>query len=483
MKPFPGENYFQAAVILLALLFSACTAVGPSYKAPKSEMPFHWLEKSPTVIERAGTNLAVWWSRFKDPVLDSLIQQAIASNQDLLIAETHIREARAQRVIAAAEGSPGVAATGAYTSIHEGENASLGKIDQDLFQAGFDANWELDIFGGIKRATEAAEASVAASVENKRDVLVSLVAEVARNYVELRGGQQRLAITRENISLQKQVVDMVERRFRVGFGSELEVVQARTQLALIRSQVPALKNSISRSRHQLSLLLGKTPEAVLPELAATGSIPASPPRIPVTLPSTLLRQRPDIRRAERQLAAATAEIGVSTAELFPRFSLSALLGLESVGLSNLVSSGSRFWSAGPKVQWSLFDAGKARAGVEISKSRRDRAQQVYEKTVLAALTEVEDTLSAYSREKESFEILQTAVDAARRAVDISKNQYSLGLVDFLNVLQTEQAFYQSRDRLVQSKARFALDTVALYKALGGGWQHPKEEKTPTISDK
>lgn len=483
MKSFPVENLIKTVAILLALLFPACTAVGPSYKAPATQMPAHWVEKSDNISEQAGTDLAAWWVRFKDPVLNALIQQAIVSNQDLAIAETHIHEAREQRILAAAGGYPDLTATGAYTSIHEGKNSSLGKIDQDLFQAGFDANWELDIFGGNRRAREAAEASVAASVENKRDVLVSLVAEVARNYVELRGGQQRLAITRENISLQKQVVDMVQRRFKVGFGSELEVVQARTQLALTRSQVPVLQELINRSMHQLSLLLGKTPETVLPELVGAGDIPASPRHIPVTLPSTLLRQRPDIRRAERQLAAATAEIGVSTAELFPRFSLSALIGLESVGLSKLVSSGSKFWSAGPTVQWSLFDAGKARAGVEISKSRRDRAQKVYEKTVLAALVEVENALGAYSREQESFEILQTAVDAARRAAEISKSQYSLGFVAFLNVLQTEQAFYRSQDQLVQSKARLALDMVALYKALGGGWRHLKVEQTTTLSKK
>jgi outer membrane protein, multidrug efflux system len=483
MKTSHVDNLSKAAAIVLTMILSACSAVGPSYQAPKTDMPAHWSEETRNVSEQADTSLAAWWVRFKDPVLDSLIKQAMASNQDLFIAETRVREARALRELTAAGASPDIAATGAYTSIHSGENSSLGKTNQELFQAGFDANWELDIFGGTRRATEAAEASVAASVENKRDVLVSLVAEVARNYLDLRGSQQRLAITRENISLQKQVVDMVERRFRIGFGSELEVVQAETQLALTKSQVPVLKDLISRSMHQLSLLLGKTPETEFPEVAATGTIPAIPPQMPVTLPSTLLRQRPDIRRAERQLAAATAEIGVSMADLFPKFSLSALLGLESVGLSNLVSSGSRFWSAGPKVQWSLFDAGKARAGVEISKSRRDRTQKVYEKTVLAALVEVEDALVAFSREQEAFKILQTAVVAARRAADISKSQYAIGLVDFLNVLQTEQAFYQSQDRLVQSEARLALDTVALYKALGGGWRHPEEQKTSAKSEK
>lgn len=483
MKTSLFNNLFKIQGVVLAVILSACTAVGPSYEKPHLDMPAHWQEKAEKVSERTDAGVSAWWGLFRDPVLNSLVAQATVSNKDLLIAETRIREARAQRRLVAAGNSPNLAATGAYTSIHTGENTSLGKINQELFQVGFDANWELDIFGGIKRATEAADASLAATVEGRRDILVSLVAEVARNYIELRGVQQRLAITKANISLQMKVVDMVEKQFQIGFGSELEVVQAKTQLALIMAQVPAFEDSIGRATHQISLLLGQTPESPIPKLARRGDLPTIPPHIPVTLPSTLLRQRPDIRRAERQLAAATAEIGVSTADLFPKFSLSALLGLESVGLSDLVTSGSRVWQAGPKVQWSLFNGGRVRAGIDISKSRRDRAQTAYEKTVLAALVEVEDALVGFSREQESQRILAMAVESGHRATEISKRQYTLGLVDFLNVLQTEQALYQSQDRLEQSRTRLALDMVALYKALGGGWQPEKDEKPSIVSKK
>jgi outer membrane protein, multidrug efflux system len=454
---------------VLAVLLTACTTVGPSYQPPNPVMPPHWTEAAPDIPVQANGKIGTWWTLFKDPLLDSLVIKAIAENQDLGIAETRIREARAQRRMTAASGLPAVGTSGAYTHSRTGENTSSGKANQDLFQAGFDVGWEIDLFGGIRRATEAADATVAASVEDKRDVLVSLVAEVARNYLELQGSRQRLAITKENIDIQQKTVDMVKKRFQIGFGSELAVVQAETQLAMTMSQVPGLEAAAAQSMHQLALLLGHAPDALVSELTASEIAPLTPPQVPITLPSDLLRQRPDIRRAERQLAAATAEIGVATAELFPSFSLSALVGLESTSFSNLVTSGSRFWSLGPKVQWSLFDGGKARAGIEVSNSRKDRAHIGYEKTVLTALVEVENALVAISREQETHRILAIATSSAQRALTISKSQYELGLVDFLNVLQSEFAFYQSQDQLVQSEQRLSLDTVSLFKALGGGW--------------
>jgi outer membrane protein, multidrug efflux system len=467
---------------LAAMLLTACTTVGPSYQQPSPALPPQWTETSANV-SIGDEAMGAWWTQFRDPLLDSLIKNAIEANQDLRIAETRIREARAERRMTASIGTPGVGATGAYTNSRTGENTSSGKTNMDLFQAGFDVGWEIDIFGGIRRATEAADAAVAASVEDKRDVLVSLVAEVARNYIELRGTQRRLAITRENTVNQEQTVDMTKKKFRIGFGGELAVVQAETQLAMTMSQVPGLENTASQAMNQLALLLGRTPGTLIPELQPEAIIPTMPPQVPIGLPSNLLRQRPDIRRAERQLASATAEIGVATAELFPSFSLSALIGLESIGISHLVTSGSRYWSAGPKVQWSLFDGGKIRAGIEASESRRDRAEIVYEKTVLTALVEVENALVAFSREQQAERILETAVAAAQRALTISKNQYALGLVDFLNVLQSEQSFNQSRDQLVQSQQRLSLNMVALFKALGGGWEVSEKDETQRISQK
>ena len=478
---------------VVTALLAACTTVGPTYQPPSPDMPSRWSETAENVSVRADAKISTWWTLFRDPVLDSLVTRAMASNQDLRLAETRIREARAQRRMTASKSFPAVDATGSYTYSRTGDAPSSSGLttrdlfqlqaNQDLYQAGFDVNWEIDIFGGTRKATEAADASVAASVEDGRDVLVSLVAEVSRNYLELRGIQQRLVITKENISIQEKTVDMAKKRFQIGFGNELAVLQAETQLAMTRSQIPALESAASQVMHQLALLLGQMPEALVPELTEKGLIPPIPPQVPVTLPSELLRQRPDIRRAERQLAAATAEIGVATAELFPKFSLAAFIGLESTDLSQLVTSGSRFWSVGPQVKWSLFNGGKVRAGIEASNSRRDRAQILYEKTVLTALVETENALVAFSREQQTRQSLKTAVIAGQRALSISKTQYALGFVDFLNVLQTELALYQSQDQLVQSEQRLSLDMVALFKALGGGWEILKEENQSLLSEK
>jgi NodT family efflux transporter outer membrane factor (OMF) lipoprotein len=459
---------------LLALgltTLAACSPVGPDYQPPQPETPAHWSEMAATVQEGQSAALRQWWSLFNDPLLDSLINRAFNANLDLHIAETRIREARAQRRIAAAAGLPAVDLGGGYVNSGRSKNVPSGGTKQELFEADFDAGWELDVFGGVRRQTEAAEATLAAAVEDWRDVSVSLAAEVARNYLELRASQQRLAIARENSRTQEQTVDLVRNKLQIGLGDELEVAQAETLLAQTRAQMPELESSGAQATHQLGLLLGQQPQALKAELSQPGKTPPPPPQLPVVLPSELLRQRPDIRSAERQLAAATATVGASTAELFPRFSLAALIGLQSVSLHDLVAQGSRFWSAGPSVQWSLFDGGKARAGVEVSEARRERAQATYEKTVLAALGETESALVALDRERVTQKILGEAVTASQRAVLIARGQYKAGITTFLNVLQSENSLFQTQDKLAQSEQRLALDMVALYKALGGGWQN------------
>jgi multidrug efflux system outer membrane protein len=470
---------------VLMVLLAACVAVGPNYQPPESNVPARWSETTEKVSVAEHPDLSTWWTLFGDPVLTSLVSRAVSSNQDIRIAATRIREARAQRRMVAADRFPTINSSASYARSETGENALLGQIgqnlsqsiqglnqiegSQNLYQVGFDAGWELDIFGGRRRAVEEADAAVAATEEDGRDVLVSLVAEVSRNYLELRGAQQRLVVATENSALQEKTLDMFRKRFQLGFGNELAVRQAEAQLAMTVAQIPVLEAAAQQSVNQLSLLLGQPPGSLAVELTGKGAIPAAPAQIPAGLPSDLLRQRPDIRRAERQLAAATADVGVATAELFPHFSLSAFLGFESPNLSDLVSRGSRLWSAGPAVKWNVFDAGRARAGVEASDSRRERAQIVYEKTVLSALVEAENAMVAFSREQQTRKNLQDSVAAAKRAVEISEKQYALGLIDFVTVLQAEMALSQSQDQLVQSEQRLSQNMVAVYKALGGGW--------------
>ena len=448
----------------------ACSPVGPNFQTPRPDMPAHWAEKSVTSSAATAAPLHCWWTLFQDPTLDSLITRALAANLDLRIAATRIREARAQRRLAAAASFPARGIGGGSTSSHSSENIPSGGVTQDLFRADFDASWEIDVFGGTRRQIEAAEATLAASVEDGRNVLVTLEAEVARNYLELRTSQQRLRIAGDNIRIQEKTAALVRNKSEIGLGGELEIAQAEALLALTRSEVPSLESTASQAIHQLALLLGQQPPSLQAELARIADIPPVPPLLPATLPSDLLRQRPDIRAAERQLAAATATVGAAIAELFPHFSLFALIGLQSTSLPDLVATSSRFWSAGPTVQWSLFDGGRTRAVIDFSEARRDRAQATYEKTVLTALVETENALVAYAREQERHKILGQAVASGQQALTLARGQYAAGLTPFLNVLVSENTLYQSQDKLIQSNQQLAITMVALYKALGGGWQ-------------
>jgi NodT family efflux transporter outer membrane factor (OMF) lipoprotein len=303
-----------------------------------------------------------------------------------------------------------------------------------------------------------------------RGVCIILEAEVARNYLELRTSQQRLRIARDNLQIQEQTVALVRNKLEIGIGGELEVAQAEAQAALTKSEIPTLESTTSQAIHQLALLLGQQPHFLKAELTTVSDIPPVPPQLPTILPSELLRQRPDIRAAERQLAAATATVGAAIAELYPRFSLLALLGLQSTSLGDLVAASSHFWAAGPTMRWSLFDGGRARASIAISEARLDHAQATYEKTVLTALAETENSLVAYAREQEKHAILGQAVASGQQALTLANGQYEAGLTTFLNVLLSQAALFQSQDKLTLSDQRLALNMVALYKALGGGWQ-------------
>jgi NodT family efflux transporter outer membrane factor (OMF) lipoprotein len=479
LKSF-GISRFAMVTFCFATLV-ACAPVGPDYEPPVTPMPGQWQEHATDISQPASKLAGQWWTLLADPLLNTLVARAVVSNNNLKIAEANIRVARAQRLMAGATGS--ITGGAAETHSRSSDNSSSSSGSQDLFELGFDAGWELDIFGGIRRSTEAADASLAASNEDLRDVLVSLQAEVVRNYIELRGQQMRLDTTWRNIASQQKTVELVKGRFEVGLGNELDLVQAETQLSLTKAQVPSLETSVRQIIHQLTLLLGQKPEDLIPELVQSSDIPPVPSLLQLDLPSELLRQRPDVRAAERRIASATAAIGVSTAELFPKFSLTGMLGLKSINLSELITSGSRYWSLGPVLSLNIFDQGQARAGIEISKARRDAALAVYEQTVLTALTEVEDGLIAFAKEKDTSKILREAVTSGQRAVEISNGLYETGLADFLNVLTSERALYQSEDQLVQSNQRLALAMVSIFKAMGGGWQDTDLAKTVSKTDR
>ena len=473
------KNILNALLQLLAFAMLAaltgCAAVGPTYQEPRPDLPEKWSEMRDNTASMPAATLNSWWKLFHDPLLDLLVHRAQTANLDLRLADSRLREARAARQLAGAARMPTVGSSPSYSKVRSYENTSSGDVKTDLYQVGFDASWEIDIFGGVRRAVEEADATVAVSEEDRRDVLVTLLGEVARNYLELRGSQQRLAIAGKNITIQQETLAFVEKRTELGLSGGLELEQAKSQLYLTKSQMSSIEIAVRQTMHRLALLIGEQPQSLYSELSQEQMLPAVPPELPAVMPSELLRRRPDIRRAERQIAAATAGVGVATAELFPSFSLGLLGGLESRSLSDLITSGSRFWSFGPTVKWSLFDGGRARAGIEIRNAQLDRAEIGYEKTILTALGEVEDSLVALSLEKANKQNLDAAVAAAERAVSLARAQYQLGLVDFLNVLQAEASLRQSEDQQVQSEQRLATGMVSLFKALGGGWELPANE--------
>ncbi len=443
-----------------------------------------WLEAHRSEFDTQPATLVNWWTEFNDAELNSLVERAVKSNLDIFIAESRVRESRASQVLAEAGLWPTVDVSGSYSRNRSSENAvgsrgqgavvaprSTSNLEQNLYRTGFDSGWEIDVFGGTRRSIEAARANVEASIEDRRDVLVTLLGDVANNYIELRGRQRQLAVTQANLQAQQEILRLTRIRFDAGLASDLEIAQAEGQAQTTEAQIPILESGIKQTAYRLDLLLGAQPGTTWNELSGHAPIPALPPQAHVGLPAELLRRRPDIRRAERQLAAATAQIGAATADLYPKFFLLGTFGLQSISASDWFTAQSRFWSIGPTVTWPIFDAGKIRANIEIRNAQQEQALKLYEKSVLSALGDVESALVNYSKEQTRYRSLLAAVDTNRRALQMSNDLYTQGLIAFLNVLDAERALYSSENDLAQSEANMASNLVALYKALGGGWEN------------
>jgi NodT family efflux transporter outer membrane factor (OMF) lipoprotein len=425
-------------------------------------------------------DLARWWTVFQDPTLSSLVERAIASNLDLKLAEARIRQARAARGIAGADMGPELNATGSFQRSQTPGSSTLTRTGETTgpttkqYRVGFDASWELDIFGGIRRGIEAADADLEATIEDRRDVLVTLTAEVARNYIDLRTFQQRILTARQNLKAQERSAELTRQRFRGGFVSGLDVANAEAQMATTAASLPVLETLLQQTLYNLGVLLGREPAALLSDLSPASQIPVAPPAVPAGVPSELLRRRPDIRKAEAQIHASTARIGVATADLFPRVSILGSGGFQAPETDTWFNSVSRFWSLGPSLRWPVFDAGRIRANVEQKKALEEQSLLAYQKTILRALQEVENALIASAREQEHRKALTDAVLANQRAVKLATILYTEGQTDFLNVLQAQRALFLSEDALVQSTQNVSTNLVALYKALGGGWDYEAE---------
>jgi NodT family efflux transporter outer membrane factor (OMF) lipoprotein len=459
---------------VLAGLLAGCM-VGPDYHPPKTAAPAQWVSPQ----DGGETNLpaadAAWWEKFHDAELDSLVVRAAQSNLNLRAAVARVREARAAARVVSAGLSPTLDAAGSYARDRYAGNGFPPfppgvPLEANVYQAGFDAAWELDVFGGARRAAEAAQADAAAAEFGRRDIWITITAEVARHYVAARAFQWRLAVAQANLKAQEEILALTHDRFAKGLTGELDVQEADSLLAATRAQTPVFETGFRDSVYQLALLLGQPPGALLEELTNATPIPAAPPAVPVGLPSDLLQRRPDVQRAERQLAAATARVGEATSALYPKFSLTGDAGLQSISAGDWIDAGSRFWTAGPTVQWRIFDAGRIRAGMAVQNARVEEALADYEQTMLAAFTDVETALTAYAQEQSRRQSLAHAAQANGQVVALALDLYSHGLSDFLRVLESQRALYQSQDALVESERAVSADLIALYKALGGGWE-------------
>ena len=454
-----------------SLMLFGCTAVGPDYVPPEVSTPQTWSGAQAggvSVAAHDSEQLASWWKTLNDPALNSLIERTLSGNLDLRQAIARVREARARRGIVQADLFPTINATGSATASRSSEETGSGN-EIDLYRAGFDAGWELDLFGAVRRSVEAAGASLEATQENLRDVRVSLLAEVALNYVEVRSFQARLSIAEANLAAQEETYEITNARFTSGLTSELDVEQARYNLEGTRSQIPSLQIGLEQAGNRLAVLLGQNPGSLKDELTERVAIPVTSLDVAVGVPAEVLRRRPDIRRAERLLAAQTATVGVATAELYPRFSLSGTIGLEALSFGNLFSSGSRTYGIGPSFHWNIFDTGGIRQNIEVQNALQEQALISYEASVLSALTDVENALVAYAREQVRRQSLLEASLAAGRAVELAQDQYTSGLIDFQNVLNAQRALLSFQDQLTQSEGAVTSDLIRLYKSLGGGW--------------
>ena len=511
---YPGlRRVFSGAaaggLAALALVTAGC-AVGPRFAPPQPTMPAAWqaggrttddgIQKSevgsqksevggqpsapspntqhPAAVPPPDTHsptplpadaLVRWWEQFNDPVLNSLVTRAAQTNLDIRLAESRLRQARAELGVTDAGLWPQLNMNGSAQrsrSPGPGGNGVIG----NSFQAGFDAAWELDIFGGTRRAVEAAEADLAAAQESRRDVLVSLLAELAVDYVALRGSQRRLVIARENLAMQQHSAELTRLRFKGGLASALDVANAAAQVASTAAQLPMMEAASQQTIHALCLLLACEPGALTAELSRPGAIPLAPAGIPVGVPSDLLRRRPDIRNAEAQIHGATARIGVALADLFPKFTLSGNAGLSGNKPHTLVDMHNRFWSFGPSATWPIFDAGRILSNVRVQRALQEQALLTYEKTVLTALQEVENALVVSAREQEHVRLLQEAVTANRKALNLALQLYTEGQTDFLSVIEAQRSLYGAEEALALSDQAVATDLISLYKALGGGWK-------------
>jgi multidrug efflux system outer membrane protein len=454
-----------SALLGLAGLLAGCAVVGPDYQRPNTELPPAWSATQAVPVPAAPLD-AEWWRRFDDPLLTQLVERSLAANTDVRIARARLRVARATSVQAESLLWPSVNAYGSATRASNG-----GQDAASSYGLGFDAVWEIDLFGGLRRGVEAADADAVARAATLATTQVSLAAEVARGYVLLRAYQLRITITQANLDNQSQTLQIAEWRAQAGLVGQLDVEQARSNREQTRAQLPALQDAATQTINALAVLLNVAPGTLAPELgaAAAPTIPSATAQPLAGIPADLLRRRPDIVAAERSLAAASARIGVAEAALYPSLTLSGTLGLQGAVLSALSGSGAATRLIAASLGAPIFDAGRLRQQVVIRTAEQEEALAAYEAALFGALRDVENARASLANGRARGEALALAVQAARNAAQLANFRYRSGLVDFQTVLDTERSVRTLEDSQATTQADTVIALVQLYKALGGGW--------------
>jgi NodT family efflux transporter outer membrane factor (OMF) lipoprotein len=476
MKSFFNVRFIMSpkyfiTLLLAVFMLSGCMTVGPNYSQPEMQTPSAWKQDvagNSTNKQSEQEILAKWWTTFNDPTLSGLMERAVAGNLSLKQALNNVRQARIQRGITDTDRFPSVTAKGSAGRTYQ--NDMMGDFTgTNNLSLGLDASWELDLFGGVKRSLEAADANIQVSQESYRDVLVSLLAETALNYIEVRSYQSQLLVAESNLKTQEETYNITKWRYQAGLTTGLDMENADKNLEQTRSQIPSLKSSLEQSKNRIAVLLGSEPGALDSELDEYKPVPVAPNEIALGIPADLLRRRPDLRKAERDIAAQTAKIGVAEADRYPKISLSGNIGLSALGLGDLFSSDSLSTGVASGISWPVFNAGKIMKNIEIQWAVQEQKQIAYKAALLTALEDVENALTSYSNDQVRRVSLVKASGSAERAAKTSRDQYSSGLIDFQSVLEAESTLLSLQNQVAQSDAQVIKDLISLYKALGGGW--------------
>lgn len=458
------------AILLTATLALGACSVGPNYQSPQLSVVDKWFSLSSERVSQDPINFE-WWTVFDDPLLTKYIEASAENNKDVQIALANINRARAVRLGSGSAFLPSLSSNAEGTrSKSSGANSTFtsGEI-RDVYDAGFDASWQLDIFGGTRRSLEASQARLGAATASYNDVMLSTFSEVARNYYEARGLQKRIAITKQNTDLLKQTYDLINTRLTVGEATQFDVTRARGEYEATKARLPNLEAELAVNTFSLSVLIGLPPEALLEEMLVVQPFPTAPDIVPVGLRSDLLRRRPDIQIAERELAASSADIGAETANLFPQFFITGDIGSQASTFADLFMASAGMWSFGPSMRWSVFEGGAIRARIDIEKAENQAALAMYEKAVLEALGDTEKALTRYGREIETLNQLEKSVQSRREAVTLAQELLDAGEVDYLAVLDVQRELTAGEDNLIVSEIATITKLISLYTTLGGGW--------------